>query len=102
VFVILELLSNSFIFRELYSNICVYLKAIEEQCRNHFILRYDPQLEVYVPQAMYEYRLFLSRYYQWEAQSTNQPPSTYKQISDILKNLFFSHPSRLVFTHLQA
>jgi hypothetical protein len=60
---------------ELYITICAYIKAVEGQCRSHAILRFDPQLEVYVPQAMYEYHYFLSRYYKWEAQNSDQVPS---------------------------
>ena len=34
---------------------------------------YPHELEVYVPQALSEYKTYLAKYYQWEAEGGEQP-----------------------------
>lgn len=47
---------------------------VQEQVRDSHQNKYDKELEVYVPKALSEYKMYMSRYYQWERSGSTELP----------------------------
>jgi len=58
----------------LYSKIESFVHFTQEQMRNPARTYYAKPLEVYVPRALSEYKMYLSRYYSWERSGETEPP----------------------------
>lgn len=58
----------------MFSKIETFVKMVQEQLRDPNYRKYDRDLEVYVPKAMSEYKMYMSRYYQWERSGQTEPP----------------------------
>jgi len=57
---------DNFLDAILFSKIEAYVKMVQEQLRDPSFNIYPKSLEVYAPQALSDYKVYLSRYYQWE------------------------------------
>ena len=58
----------------MFAKIESFVRIIQEQLRDKNIKAFDKELEVYVPRALSEYKLYLSRYYAWERSGETEPP----------------------------
>jgi len=58
----------------LFSKLETYVKMVQEQLRDTSFYAYPKPLEVYAPQALSDYKVYLSRYYQWENNPTGESP----------------------------
>ena len=58
----------------MFAKIESFVKMVQEQLRDKNYQQYDKTLEVYVPKAMSEYKMYMSRYYTWERSGALEPP----------------------------
>jgi len=65
---------ENFLDTVVFAKIEAFVRIIQEQLRDKTIHAFDKELEVYVPRALSEYKLYLSRYYAWERSGETDPP----------------------------
>jgi len=65
---------ENFLDAILFAKIESFVKMVQEQLRDTKFQKYDKELEIYVPKALSEYKMYMSRYYQWERSGLTEPP----------------------------
>jgi len=58
----------------LYSNIEAHVQMVQDQLRDPTLKLFPRSLEVYAPKALSEYKMYLSKYFEWERSGIRDIP----------------------------